>query len=88
MADHGKLFGVMIIQTSFRISALYVCLLPGFLAAQTWRAATKVKPNTVILHSRADEVVPFAESEELVRKSGLPLESLMEVGWEHRLADE
>lgn len=41
-----------------------------------------------ILHSRADETVPFADSEELVRNSGLPPEALVEVGFEHRLADE
>ena len=45
-----------------------------------------MKPNTIILHSWADEVVPFADSEELVRNSGLPLESLVEVGREQRLA--
>ncbi|MGO8745920.1 MAG: alpha/beta fold hydrolase [Thermoguttaceae bacterium] len=49
--------------------------------------ATTVKPGTVILHSRADEVVPFADSEELARNSGLPSGSLIEVGTEHRLAD-
>lgn len=32
--------------------------------------------------------MPFADSEELVRKSGLFLDSLVEVGTEHRLADE
>ena len=31
-----------------------------------------VKPGTVILHSRADDVVPFADSEELVQNSHLP----------------
>jgi Alpha/beta hydrolase family len=57
-------------------------------AWQTWGTATKVKPNTTILHSRSDETVPFADSEELVRNSGLPMDSLIEVGFEHRLADE
>jgi hypothetical protein len=41
----------------------------------------------VILHSRADEVAPFADSEELLRNSGLPASSLIEVGDDHRLAD-
>lgn len=41
-----------------------------------------------ILHSRADNVVSFADSEELVRNSGLPSSALVEVGTEHRLADE
>jgi len=53
-----------------------------------WGTATTVKPNTVILHSRADEVVPFADSEELVKNSGLDDSALIEVGFEHRLADE
>jgi hypothetical protein len=46
-----------------------------------------VKPATIILHSRADDVVPFADSEELARSSGLPSGSLIQVGTEHRLAD-
>ena len=49
--------------------------------------ARTVKPGTVILHSRADDVVPFADSEELVRDSGLPASALVEVGADHRLAD-
>jgi len=46
-----------------------------------------VKPGTVILHSRADDVVPFADSEELVQNSHLPAQTLVEVGSDHRLAD-
>ncbi len=57
-------------------------------AWKTWGTATTVKPNTTILHSRADETVPFSDSEELVENSSLPSESLIEVGFEHRLADE
>ena len=49
---------------------------------------TRVKPNTVILHSRSDEVVPYSDSEELVRNSRLPSSALIEVGVEHWLADE
>ncbi|MCL4206950.1 MAG: hypothetical protein KJ000_31090 [Pirellulaceae bacterium] len=56
-------------------------------AWKTWGTASTVKPGTVIMHSRADDVVPFADSEELLRNSGLTLESLIEVGTEHRLAD-
>lgn len=52
-----------------------------------WGTARMVKPGTVILHSRADETVPFADSEELVRNSGLPQSALIVVGYEHRLAD-
>jgi alpha-beta hydrolase superfamily lysophospholipase len=50
-------------------------------------AARTAKPGTVILHSRADDVVPFADSEELVRHSGLPAAALVEIGADHRLAD-
>ncbi|MHB8860906.1 MAG: hypothetical protein ACYC6N_00770 [Pirellulaceae bacterium] len=50
--------------------------------------ATTVKSNSTILHWEDDEAVPFADSEELARNSGLPLESLIEVGAEHGLADE
>jgi hypothetical protein len=57
-------------------------------AWKRWGVAQTVKPNTVILHSEADEVVPFVDSVELVRKSGLPSGSLVVVGHEHRLADE
>jgi len=57
-------------------------------AWKTWGTATKVKANTTILHSRADDVVPFSDSEELVRNSRLPPDSLLEVGTQHRLADE
>ncbi len=57
-------------------------------AWKTWGTATRATSNTTILHSRADETVPFADSEELVANSGLPTESLIEIGFEHRLADE
>ena len=57
-------------------------------AWKTWGTATTVKANTTILHSEADETVPVADSEELIRNSGPPMESLIEVGFEHRLADE
>jgi alpha-beta hydrolase superfamily lysophospholipase len=56
-------------------------------AWKRWGTAEMVKPTSVILHSRADEVIPFAESEELVRNSRLPTSALIEVGTDHRLAD-
>ena len=56
-------------------------------AWRKWGTARTVKPDTVILHSRADDVVPFAHSTELVRNSGLPAAALIEVGSDHRLAD-
>jgi hypothetical protein len=57
-------------------------------AWKRWGTATTVRPNTIILHPRQDDVVPFADSEELVRNSGLPSEALIVVGTEHRLADD
>ena len=56
-------------------------------AWKRWGTATKVKPGTFILHSQTDEVVPFADSQELLRNSGLPKSALMVVGQDHRLAD-
>ena len=56
-------------------------------AWKKWGSATTVKPNTTILHSRKDDVVPFADSEELVSNSGLPESALVEIGDDHRLAD-
>ncbi len=49
--------------------------------------ATTVKPGTVIIHSRGDEVVPYSDSEELVRNSGLPGSTLLNIGADHRLAE-
>ena len=57
-------------------------------AWKRWGTVRKLKLNSVILHSREDEVIPFANSEELVKNSGLAPETLMEVGGDHRLADE
>jgi hypothetical protein len=57
-------------------------------AWKKWGTARRLKPNSLILHSRQDEVIPFEDSEELVAHSGLPQETLIEVGHDHRLADE
>jgi hypothetical protein len=35
----------------------------------------------LVLHSRADDVVPFADSEELVKNSGLPASALLWPAW-------
>ncbi len=56
-------------------------------AWKRWGTVTKLKPRSVILHSRRDEVIPFEESEELVTRSSLSPETLMDVGGDHRLAD-
>ncbi len=56
-------------------------------AWKRWGSATTVKPGTLILHSRQDEVIPFDDSLELLRNSGLSESSLIVVGTNHRLAD-
>jgi ADP-ribosyl-[dinitrogen reductase] hydrolase len=61
--------------------AKLVLLCPAW---KKWGMARTVRPGTVILHSRADDVVPFADSEELARTCGA---MLIEVGNDHRLAD-
>lgn len=62
-------------------TAKLVLLCPAW---KNWGTAKTVRPDTVILHSRADDVIPFADSEELANKSGA---KLIEVGNDHRLAD-
>lgn len=52
-------------------------------AWKNWGTATTVKPNTIILHSRQDDVIPFADSEELVVSSGLSADKLIEIGDDH-----
>src|SRR5450755_3610889 len=62
-------------------SARLVLLCPAW---KKFGTARTVKPGTAILHLRADDVVPFADSDELARSSGA---TLVEVGDDHRLAD-
>jgi hypothetical protein len=52
-----------------------------------WGTVTTLKSNSVVLHSRAEDVIPFSDSEQLVAQSGLPPETLVEVGDDHRLSD-
>lgn len=56
-------------------------------AWKKWGTVQTLKTNAAILHSRKDEVVPFEDSEELLAKSKLPSDLLLEVGYDHRLAD-
>ena len=65
-------------------SARLVLLCPAW---KKWGSATTVKPGTRILHSRADDVVPFEDSIELISMSGPRASALIEVGQDHRLAD-
>lgn len=62
---------------------------PLVLLCPAWKRRGTVaitKLNAIILHNQADDVIPFAESEELVRNSGLPASTLIEIGTDHRLA--
>lgn len=61
-------------------NARLVLLCPAW---KKWGSVKKAKSGTVILHSRADDVIPFADSEELASKSAA---TLIEVGNDHRLA--
>jgi len=65
-------------------AARLVLLCPAW---RKWGQAKAVKPETAIIHSRADDVVPFEYSQDLISKSGLPASALIEVGQDHRLAD-
>ena len=65
-------------------AARLVLLCPAW---KRWGTVKMVKPGTVVLHSRADDVIPWGDSEELVRNSGLSLSALIEIGNDHRLAD-
>ena len=63
---------------------------PLVLMCPAWKRfgmARTAKLGTTLLHSKADDVVPFVDSVELVRNSGLPESALIVVGHEHRLAD-
>ena len=55
-------------------------------AWKNWGTANTASSNTVILHSRADDVIPYADSIELLRNSDLPSDCLIEIGNDHRLA--
>lgn len=57
-------------------------------AWKRWGTVCTLKANSVVLHSRSDEVIPYEDSEQLVADSGLPAETLIEVGSDHRLADD
>jgi hypothetical protein len=65
-------------------TARLVLLCPAW---KKYGKARLAKLNTCILHSPADDVVPFADSEELVMNSGLPRSALIAIGHDHRLAD-
>lgn len=61
--------------------AKLVLLCPAW---RRWGRVNKVSSDTVILHSQADDVIPYQDSVELARDSAA---NLIEVGHDHRLAD-
>jgi hypothetical protein len=63
--------------------ALLVLLCPAW---KKWGETKSVKPDTVVLHARADPTIPFSDTEELIRNSGLPASALIEVGVDHFLS--
>ena len=69
---------------NLKIDAPLVLLCPAW---RHWGTVRMVKPGTIILHSKADDFVPFLDSVELVRNNGLPESALIVIGHEHRLAD-
>ena len=56
-------------------------------AWKKWGNAKTIRPNTVILHSSHDDVISLDDSKELIANSGLPAQTLVEIGTDHRLAD-
>jgi alpha-beta hydrolase superfamily lysophospholipase len=64
--------------------AAVVLLCPAW---KKYGTATTVKAGTVILHSEGDDVIPIADSRELLTLSGLPESALLVLGDDHRLAE-
>ena len=65
-------------------AARLVLLCPAW---KRWGTADKVPAGTRILHARADNVIPFRDSQTLVQNSGLPDSALIAVGDTHRQSD-
>ena len=66
-------------------TAPLVLLCPAW---KRWGKATRAKGRSWILHSRGDDVVAYADSELLVKASGLGQGQMIETGEDHRLADK
>lgn len=55
-------------------------------AWKKWGVATSVPVNTLILHSKLDEVIAWKDSVMLIENSAIPPSHLIETGSDHRLA--
>lgn len=87
-------FGPDVIVGSSRGGAIAMQLQSGIVplvllcpAWKRWGDQATLKANSLILHSRQDEIIPFSDSESLLALNRLPNENLIEVGRDHRLAD-
>ncbi len=80
----GSSRGGAVAMNIYSEGAALVLLCPAW---KMWGTATTIKPGTVILHSEADDLVPIADSRELLARSELPETSLIVLGNDHRLAD-
>lgn len=63
---------------------------PMVLLCPAWKkhgTASSIADNVLVLHSRHDPIIPFSDSIELIARSHLPLDRLIEIGSDHRLAD-
>lgn len=63
---------------------------PVVLIAPAWRrwgTATTARPGTVVIHSQGDEVIPLADSRDLVAASGLSPSALVVAGLDHYMVD-
>ncbi|MEM9367351.1 MAG: DUF952 domain-containing protein [Planctomycetota bacterium] len=72
------------------LAANLATVLPRVLLCPAWKkwgTVTTIPKNTLILHSRHDEVVPYQDSVDLLCNSMLPNDQLIDIGQEHRLAD-
>jgi hypothetical protein len=56
-------------------------------AWRRWGTTKTVKPGTVILHSKADDVISISDSRELLGSNSLPESDLIVVGNDHRSAN-
>ena len=63
----------------------FVLIAPAW---KRWGRTIRVATRAVILHSAHDDVIPFADSRELIEASGLDPSALIEVGADHNMVDE
>ena len=63
---------------------------PMVLLAPAWvlyAPFPSLKPETIVIHSPDDEIIPFSESQQLFEQHGLPSVNLLSVGTDHSLND-